>query len=179
MILGSVATSYIPNPGTGTAVRVADDWFLSGSALTAALGADTSVGALFVEFVMPAVPSGMFPGVVSIETPAERLSLWVNSTNLVSLGGYGGAAPNAQIDFGIYSPGTRVKAAFKWTTAGYAGTTNGAAVVTSTNARSLSGATALRLGKTVIAAPYLNSRIISARVLDPNISNAALQALTA
>lgn len=51
---GSVATSYIPNPGSGSAVRVADDWFLSGSALDAALGAARNNFTIYVEWFEPA-----------------------------------------------------------------------------------------------------------------------------
>ncbi len=50
---GSVATSRIPNPGTGSAVRVADDWFLSGAALDAALGASRNTFTIYVEWFQP------------------------------------------------------------------------------------------------------------------------------
>lgn len=54
--LGSVATSDIPNPGTGTALRAADDWFLSGSALDAALGAARATFTVWLEWFCPASP---------------------------------------------------------------------------------------------------------------------------
>lgn len=51
---GSIATSYIPNPGTGSAVRAADDWFLSGAAVDAALGAARNNFTIYVEWFEPA-----------------------------------------------------------------------------------------------------------------------------
>lgn len=176
------ATSPIPNSGTGTAVRVADDWYLSGSALTAALGADTSVGAIFVEFICPSDTAFPFPSVWSVSTASELLAIWVNGSKRIALGGYSGVAPNSEIliDTTPVVAGQRVKAAIRWTASGYAGCVNGGSVVSSTNARNLASATAMRLGKAPFMSDrYLGDRIVSARVLDPNISDAALQALTA
>lgn len=182
LILGAAAQSYIPNPGVGTAVRAADDWYLSGTAVTAALGADSSSGAIFVEFTMPPIVGGVsaYPGVLSVEAGAEILGIWVSNAGNIVAGAYYGVAPNAEQVFATgLANGQRVRAVLRWTPTGWSACANGGAVVNRANARNLSSASAIRLGKVPFASPYLNTTFAAVRALGPSVTDAKMQALTA
>lgn len=53
---GSVPTSPIVNNTTGTALRVSDDWFISGAALDDALGSARATFSIYLEWSCPASP---------------------------------------------------------------------------------------------------------------------------
>jgi hypothetical protein len=100
---GSVATSYIPNAGTGTAVRVADDWYLSGAAVSSILGAGE--GTLYLEMRPQAVDrqqafcslgdssSNHITAWLGVGgAPVNNLALWVQTAGVDQAYNYGPTA---------------------------------------------------------------------------------------
>lgn len=175
---GSIATSYIPNPGTGSAVRPADDWFLSGAAFTAAI--DPSVGTFFVEFFWaPGPPVG---GVFSISdnTNSNRIDYRAGQSYVeIAVGG----VVLAGISAGMSPQSGWNRIAVAWSAAGYAISLNGGAPVTGTANCSGLAASQLQLGNInprTNTTFHLGYPIRTARSFRGQyITGAALQALTA
>ena len=140
-VVGTVPSSHIPNPGTGSAVRVADDWFLSGAAFNAAI--DPSVGTFFVEFFWaPGPPVG---GVFSIsnDTNSNRIDYRAGQSYVeIAVGG----VVLAGINSGMTPQTGWNRIAVAWSAAGYAISLNGGAPVTGTANCSGLAATQLQLG---------------------------------
>lgn len=175
---GSVATSYIPNPGTTTALRLADDWVLTGAAFAAAI--DSSVGTFVVEFVWAPGPAvgGVFS--ISNNTNSHRIDYRAGQSYVeIAVGGVVLAGVSAGM-----SPRTGVnRIAVSWSAAGYAISLNGGTPATGTANCSGLAATQLQLGNinpNTNTNFHLGHPIRSARsIRGQYITGSALQALTA
>jgi hypothetical protein len=171
---GPVATSYIPNPGTGSAVRVADDWFLSGTAFTDAI--DPSAGTLVIEFVWDGLPP--VGGVFSLNdgTANNRLDYRAGQN-------YGLAQKVGGGNTGVYPGGPVIgnnKLAVSWSAAGVAYSINGGTPATGAGNFAMTAVTRLELGALNNSAFHLNNIVRSARSYKGQyITGAALQALSA
>ena len=172
---GAVATSYIPNPGTGSAVRVADDWFLSGTAFTDAI--DTASGTLVVQFDWATGPA--VGGVVSVNSgsAANQIAYRAGSQQMtITIGG----SSIATLSTAAPIVGTN-KVAISWGPLGAQVSLNGATPGTySAGSCSIPLATRLNIGMLEGASAHLNNVVGSARSYKGQyITGSALQALSA
>ncbi len=176
---GSVATSYIPNPGTGSAVRVADDWFLSGAALDAALGASRTGFTMTMRFVKPATTTGLFQRVVGLcnGDNSRRFELLFIGNRLYGYSINGGAADEAFVSTDLSAGEVNVSFSISGATVNIS--VAGQSVVTLSQCPSGANITRLfLLGNN--GTSQLNSTVAAARTLPGQyITGAALQALTA
>jgi hypothetical protein len=175
---GSVATSYIPNAGAGTAVRVADDWFLSGGAFTAAFPGGTSEATVVFEFdrkysvssteyLLHVGPGTYGTGGISVQTSSGN-SLIAEDMN------------GSFIYVGEISNVTTNIVALSWnvSTGKYSCALNGSGGSEASSA-TMTNLIRLLLGHLGGAAGIISARYISARTLPGYFTGAALQALTA
>jgi hypothetical protein len=171
-------TSDIPNPGTGTAVRAADDWYLSGSAFSSIYNA--SEGTLFGAVTLSDLPSIVRIAEFAGATPFTHRILVYTTGNQLYLqvrDGTDQANPVASVTL---TAGVEFKFAISYKANEFKILVNGGSVTSDLSGTVPAGMSALTLGWAQSGTTdRTQTRIRAAMYYPTALSDAALQALTA
>jgi hypothetical protein len=173
---GSVATSYIPNPTSGSLVRSADgDWDITGAAFTALWGAGSERTIIVEWWDTGAATYDVFVAHAS-GSIAESIGLYVSSGNIKYRARDGGSD---QIDLtvGTVAVNGRNKCAFSFGAGAFAASRNGATSVTGTG--TIPTPTHGRISGDQLYAGPVQDILTSTAFRPTALTGAALQALSA
>src|SRR5574343_5865 len=128
--VGSVATSFVPNPTTGTMARVADAAVISGTPITTLLGSDRSAGTILLDYYVPAsYPSSSRILFIGKDDSSRRIDVSITSGTLsVTVVGSSGTSSSPSAVTGVATG--RHKLAVAWNGTNVQISQDGAAIVT-------------------------------------------------
>jgi hypothetical protein len=173
-----VATSYIPNPGTGTVVRTADgNWDITGAAFTNLWGPGSErtiivewwdTGASLADILMAHANPGIGES-LGLYRSGAAISFWSRAGGVNQF--VGGSA-------NLIVTGGRNKCAFSFGPSGFAGSLNGGSVFSGTG--TVPTPTALRIaGASIISGGPFQQTLASLDSRPTALTGSALQALSA
>jgi hypothetical protein len=171
---GAFATSVIPTT-TAAATRNADAASMTGTNFSSWYRADE--GTLYVDYINSTTVTGSLFA-TDDKSVNNRIIAYTNAGTNPAMRVVSGGVDQVNTNIAVVSANTPAKISFAYKVNDFAGSVNGATVVTDTSGIVPSGQNTARIGTNVVTAAALNGTIKKIAFYPTRLSNAQLQALT-